>query len=519
MYPRGLKTSIAVNLLLVLAAAMLLTDLVMISLTRQELTRARIREGVAVLSAVAPILVAGRPDSGLSSSQVLDILDEVAANCIHIIDSEGRGGLLAGPDCASIDPLTSGANRVLESGETHISFNGVTRGLLLPDSQNLVVSRPLFDKKRPVGAASIELRLEVLYDTLRKSQRMFLVYFLINFLALFLFSFFRLYRSLVRPINLLVTTAEEFRDDDEFSFLPESRVGEFNRLSHSLNKMLTRINRDRTMLLETVAELEQANLNLRRAQQEIVRAEKLASVGRLSAGIAHEIGNPIGIVLGYLDLLRKEELSPEQKKDFISRATGEVNRVNTIIRQLLDFARQPSDEMQTEVAVHEVINEVVEVCSVQPLMNGISVQAEARAEKDLVWGSIGQFKQVFINLLINAADAINSWADSDQAGRVIIRTSNPTAEGAGEYPAKLQIDFIDNGPGIDAGELENIFDPFYTTKEPGKGTGLGLSICFTIIESMGGIIRADSDGNGTTITVILPLVGTTNQDRKPSDEK
>ncbi|MEN8142192.1 MAG: ATP-binding protein [Thermodesulfobacteriota bacterium] len=513
MYPRGLKTSIAVNLLLVLTAAMLLTDLVMIGITRQELTRARVREGVSLLSAVAPILLSGRPDTGVSSFQLMGMLNDISANCIQVTDSEGGGVFVSGPDCESVALLNSGAGRVIETGKTDISFNGVTRGLVFPDSKNLVVSHPLFDEKRPIGAASIELRLDGLYDALRKSQRMFLVYFLINILALTLFGFFRLYRSLLRPINLLVNTAEEFRDDEGFSFLPDSRDGEFNRLSHSLNKMLTRINSDRARLQETVAELEQANLNLRKAQQEVVRAEKLASVGRLSAGIAHEIGNPIGIVLGYLDLLDKGELSDDQKKDFISRATGEVNRVNTIIRQLLDFARQPSDEMQIGVAVHEVVNEVAELCAVQPLMARVEIRVEAKAERDLVVGSIGQFKQVFINLLINAADAISNTPDGGPEGLVVIRTSNQTADELGGLPKKLRIEFIDNGPGIDAGELENIFDPFYTTKEPGKGTGLGLSICFTIIESMGGMIRAASEGNGTTITVDLPLIGPSNKDK------
>ena len=518
MYPRGLKTSIAANLLLVLAAAMLLTDLVMVSLTKQELTRARVREGGALLSAVAPILLTGRPDTGVSSFQLLAMLNEVSANCIQVTDSDGGGVFVSGPDCNSVELLTGGSNRVLETGALATSFNGVTRGLLFPDHKNLVVSHPLYDEKRPIGAASIELRLDGLYDNLRKSQRMFMVYFLINILALALFGFFRLYRSILRPINILVNTAEEFRDDEDFSFLPDSRDGEFNRLSHSLNKMLTRINYDRNKLQETVAEVEMANFNLRKAQQEIVRAEKLASVGRLSAGIAHEIGNPIGIVLGYLDLLGKGDLSDEQKNDFISRATGEVNRVNTIIRQLLDFARQPSDELQTEVAVHEVINEVVEVCSVQPLMGGIVIQAEPDAERDLVVGNIGQFKQVFINLLINAADAL-STLPGGQKGRVVIRTSNQGGESLSGNLENLQIEFIDNGPGIDTGELENIFDPFYTTKEPGKGTGLGLSICFTIIESMGGNIRAENDGHGTIIVVNLPLTMTSDKNRKSADEK
>jgi signal transduction histidine kinase len=107
--------------------------------------------------------------------------------------------------------------------------------------------------------------------------------------------------------------------------------------------------------------------------------------------------------------------------------------------------------------------------------------------------------------LINAADAINSADDDCKEGRITIRTVNLNDDSGEGRAGIIQIQFIDNGPGIASGNLENIFDPFYTTKEPGKGTGLGLSICFTIVENMGGEVKAASDSEGTTITVILPL--------------
>jgi signal transduction histidine kinase len=124
----------------------------------------------------------------------------------------------------------------------------------------------------------------------------------------------------------------------------------------------------------------------------------------------------------------------------------------------------------------------------------------------MVAGNSGQLKQIFLNLLINAADAIQGEKNKRQDGRILIRTINPPAGNPGKPADFLQIQFVDNGPGIAAGDLENIFDPFYTTKEPGRGTGLGLSICFTIIANMRGSIKAASEGSGTTITVVLPLL-------------
>jgi len=508
MYPKGLKTGLVLNLLLILTAAMFLVALIMISSARRSLIQSRFETAGVILALTGQELVKGSGATGISTHRLSQMLDEAAGNCIQALDSYGRQVFVAGPDCTSLESLARNAEQSLESGMEHSSFHGVTRGVLWAESKSVVLSRPVFERGEISGAVVVELGLEGIYDSLRRSQRVFLIYLPINLIFLAMFGFFRFYRGVIRPINRLVETAEEFRDDEDFSFLSEDRSGEFNRLSHSLNKMVARINRDRTRLQETVAELKTANLELRKAQQEVIRAEKLASVGRLSAGIAHEIGNPIGIVIGYLELLKQDSLSGEQKDDFISRAEGEINRVNTIIRQLLDFARQPSDADISEMSVNEVVREVRDICAVQPLMSGISIKTETEAAEDILIGSSGQLKQVLINLLINAADAISSEPLPNKEPLIVIRTANTEEIEDGTIKGRyLQIDCRDNGAGIEATELENIFDPFYTTKEPGKGTGLGLSICFTIIESMGGIIRASSDGEGTTITVVLPLAG------------
>ncbi|MEN8134506.1 MAG: ATP-binding protein [Thermodesulfobacteriota bacterium] len=510
MYPKGLKTSIILNLLFILAAAMLLVDLVMVGAARQELLKARLETGNSLLAATGPLLIAGLADSGLSPDQLTMTLDAAAANCLVILNSGGDSVFSAGPDCDSLTPLSRDARQTIKSGKSSSSFAGMTRGVLWPDRKNMFVARPIIAAGKIVGASAVTLDLDNVYQALRDNQRMFFIYFMFNLSALAMLGFYQFYRRLLKPIRRLVTTAEEFRDDEGFTFLPETRDGEFNQLSLTLNKMLARINRDRNRLQETIADLEKANLKLRINQQEMVRTEKLASVGRLSAGIAHEIGNPIGIIIGYLDLLQQTNISAEQKKDFIARAETEVHRINTIIRQLLDFARQPPDEQQCAVSVHEAIKEVVEICTVQPMMAGITIDSEATAADNFVVGTSGQLKQVFLNLLMNGADAINSANDDNQEGLITIKTVNQKDD-SGEV---ILIQFIDNGPGIAATNLENIFDPFYTTKEVGKGTGLGLSICFTIVENMGGGVKAASDSNGTTITVNLPLAANSANTRK-----
>lgn len=499
MHLRGLKSSLIVNLLLVLAGAMLLIDLVMVGVARREQLRERLKTGQTMLAAAA-VLAAGEGAGPLSVEQC-GLLAEAEASCLTVFDRGGRPVVHGvGGNCSDGPFLRQVALETLSTGQPNGSVNG-GGAFFWPGAGTLAVARPVVLSGRDSGAIAAELSLAPLHKSLLNSQRIFFVYFLINLALFVLLGFFRLYRSIVRPIDRLVATAAEFRDDDQFAFLDEERNGEFNRLSRSLNQMLGRIKRDRGRLEEVVASLEEANAGLRRAQQEIIRAEKLASVGRLSAGIAHEIGNPMGIIAAYLELLKQPGLDDAQRQDFIRRAEGEAGRVNTIIRQLLDFARPPREERNIEIPVHALLEEVRELCAVQPLLTGVTVNLAAGAANDRLTGNPDHLKQVFLNLIINSADAIGGMASRKEPGAINIRTANVEVGGV----AGLIIDFLDNGPGFAETELANIFDPFYTTKEPGKGTGLGLSICFSIIEGLGGRIDADSlPEGGARVSLFLP---------------
>ncbi|MBU0480983.1 MAG: HAMP domain-containing protein [Proteobacteria bacterium] len=500
MFSRGLKPGIIVNLVLLITAAMLLVDLVMFGTLRQELMKSRLVSGTALMVMARPLLA---DNTGtFSAPSLAEAMKETEASCIMLVNSSSEIVSISGRDCSASSALQSQAHKSLVTGLPGSSLIGKTWGILWPGSKSMVVSSPFKDSGNLLKSVAVELSLRSYYEALRNSQRVFAVYFLINLFALTLLGFHRLYRSLVRPINSLVSTAEEFADNQEFSFTQNTRENEFNILSRSLNKMLNRIKDDRSKLQESIRTLEKTNTELMQAQQEVIRAEKLASVGRLSAGIAHEIGNPVGIVIGYLDLLKQNAISDDQKKDFLARAEKEVNRINTIIRQLLDFARYPQDDVAEITDLNKVISEVAEICSVQPLTSDIVIATELKASSSLVPASAGQLKQIFINLLINGADAIHAAGISD--GRIEIITDDATLEN-GSIQA-VTISFRDNGPGVEPEKLQNIFDPFYTTKEPGKGTGLGLSICFTMVENLGGTIFADSGNGGMTITITLPVV-------------
>ena len=161
--------------------------------------------------------------------------------------------------------------------------------------------------------------------------------------------------------------------------------------------------------------------------------------------------------------------------------------------------------------MHDLIDDISDVLDVQPLMSDIELQRSLIAEKDMVEADPNQLRQVFLNLIINAADAISSMNNENngqKAGQLEISTTiqNNLNSGAIANGSMLKIMFRDNGPGIPVENLPNIFDPFFTTKDPGKGTGLGLSVSFMIVESLGGKMTVESmPGEGTTMIIYLPL--------------
>ena len=511
MFPRGLKTNVILTIAILLFLAMLLVDFVLIIMTQKELVRAEINKGIILLDAASKPLVDATADNSPHSREAIFTDFEALAyrsGYRGILIQIDRDHILwsACPDITLENELKGLGQMALQSGEGQSRYQGSAWGVFGKQDRNLIIAAPLKSEGRVIAAVSIAKPLESIYATLRRSQQILVLYILINTLILTLIGFYRLSKIFLRPINRLVQRAEEYKEDDGIFFLARKEDNEFQKLSKSLNSMLNRISEDKQKLHTTVVSLEQANLDLKQAQKEIIRAEKLASVGRLSSGIAHEIGNPLGIVIGYLDLMKQASITPEEKLEFITRAEKEIERINTIIRQLLDLSRR-SKEGAKAVSAHAIIEDIANVLKIQPLMADIGMQLELKATQDTIWADPNQLRQVFLNLMINAADAIAS-AEEHTKGKVTIASgivANPVAELAG-HKQVLKIEFIDNGPGIPADNLGNIFDPFFTTKEPGQGTGLGLSVSFMIIESLGGTIKAASEvGKGTTLIIYLPM--------------
>jgi two-component system NtrC family sensor kinase len=353
-------------------------------------------------------------------------------------------------------------------------------------------------------------------------HKIIIFYILFNTLFLALFGFYLLHRSIIRPINRLVRRAEEYKEGETFFLASDTEQDEFGRLSRALNMMLRGLEDNKVKLQAGITSLEKANLELTQAQEEIIRSEKLASIGRLASGVAHEIGNPIGIVLGYLGLLKGNDLKRQERGDIISRIEKEIDRINRTIRNLLDFSRPSKGEVKA-VSVHQIIVDMLDILKPQPMMADINVVLDQQAAQDTVLADPDKLKQVFLNIVMNAIDAMEANQPKDESHNKVlaIRTSmvSETQPDRRENGNRVQIEFTDNGPGIPAEDINKIFDPFYTTKEPGKGTGLGLSVSLRIVEETGGDIKAKSErGEGTTLTVILPLYLATNSPRHKGEK-
>ena len=329
-------------------------------------------------------------------------------------------------------------------------------------------------------------------------QPLITIYIVINALVFSLLFFFRFNAYVSRPLHSLAAAACRHQDDYSPAFPDLPQLGELHRLSFSLNQMLKRIEQDRVCLQTTAAELARKNTELLRNQQEMIRTEKLAATGRLAAGLAHEIGNPLGVVQGYLELLHMEDCSVSERIEYAANALAETERMHRLIGTLLQTARsQPG--LQEPVDMHRIMVDFVEALQPQAFLQGIEIQLRLEAQNAQVAAAADTMRQVLLNGLLNAVDAIHT---SGERGGVIELTTRQISKD--DLPW-LEICLTDTGCGLAPEHSDKIFDPFFTTKEPGAGTGLGLSVSLSLVEAMGGSMRALSrEQGGMALYIFLP---------------
>ena len=369
----------------------------------------------------------------------------------------------------------------------------------------LVFSMPLADIKEESSNFRNFIFFYAFFDSL-----------IIIALGTYLFS-----RGIIRPMAILKETAESIangRLEQRVNIKAANEIGSF---ASSFNIMTDKLE-------EKIKTLERLNKELTAMQEGLIRSEKLATVGRLSAGIAHEIGNPLGALLGYVGILKKGTDSKEAM-EITERLEKEIIRIDSIVRRLLDFSR-PSKGAMRDVDVNSVIKNAVAMLSPQFSAGNISVDIKLDEDIYHIVMDEGMLQQVLLNLFLNAKDAMET------GGTITVETSETSMsvydihikKRKGDLPDKdykdirnkaerkyVKISVADTGKGIAMQNLDKIFDPFFTSKEAGKGTGLGLTVSLGIIQAYGGDIKVKSElGKGTTFEVILP---TTDSRHKTQD--
>lgn len=248
-----------------------------------------------------------------------------------------------------------------------------------------------------------------------------------------------------------------------------------------------------------VGKLERSDRRRANMDQQMIQVEKMASIGRLAAGIAHEINNPLQMITNQAGWI--EELLPDEDpalvknfdeyRDSVSKIKFHVSRAGTITHRLLGFSRRMTTEKEC-IRVNEILEETISFVENEALSNKISIERELDENLPTTMSDGPQVQQVFLNILNNGLDAV------DHDGKIVVSTRADDAS--------IYIEFSDTGPGISPEVMKQIFDPFFTTKEPGKGTGLGLSICYDIMKKLGGKIDVNNKKTGGAIfTITLPL--------------
>jgi signal transduction histidine kinase len=299
---------------------------------------------------------------------------------------------------------------------------------------------------------------------------------------------------IVRPIDRLRLASERLAAGRLGTSVPVQGAAEVARLAATFNEMAALLRQDRAALQDRLEELERTTAELTTAQEQLVRSARLAAVGRLSAGVAHEIGNPLAAIRGLLDLMQTGDLEPEEETEFVGRVQREAERIHHTIRDLLDFSRsEPGQESRIESSadIAEVVSDTIKLIDRQTRFRDIDLALTLDDELPRVRGDHERLRQLLLNLLFNAADALGG------KGRIEVTATN----GGGV----VQLIVADDGPGIDGEIIEQVFDPFFTTKAPGQGTGLGLAVCHTIVEGLGGSIEAlNREEGGAAFEVRLP---------------
>jgi two-component system, NtrC family, sensor kinase len=357
-----------------------------------------------------------------------------------------------------------------------------------------------------LGAFVIKMPLESIDEALKKSSTDFflLVTLTTGLLVTFLIIFTR--KKIQDPLNAIIKASVAVSNGDTSTRLDikPNQLDDMLTVSRALNHMLDSLQAANEELQNWSQQLEykvqKKSEELGAAQNELIHIERIASLGKLSLSVAHEINNPLSGILVYTKLVNKQisnqEIDPVKKENiikYLKLIETETKRCGDIVKGLLDFSKSDQKDFEA-VNLHDVLRKSYELMTHPMKIANINFLSDFSAESDLVFCSPNQIKQACIAILVNAKEAVT------ENGEVVIRTKNPDS-------SHLRIEISDNGVGIAPDVQAHVFEPFFSTKQDASGIGLGLAIVHGIVQSHKGKIELKSEqGKGTTFSITLPLI-------------
>jgi two-component system NtrC family sensor kinase len=317
--------------------------------------------------------------------------------------------------------------------------------------------------------------------------------FVILLLVILYFSINRI----IHPLQKIVDATQKIARGDLSHKLEVKSQDEIGSLAESFNQMTSELQIANEKLLDwgktLEKKVEERTHEIKEMQAHLIQSEKLASLGQLAAGVAHEINNPLGGILMYSHLILEDAEKNSQTSENLKKVIRETTRCKNIVRGLLDFARPKNPEM-SNININELLDNSLSLMESQALFQNIRVEKKYFPDLKRITADGAQLQQLFTNIILNAAEAM------DGNGTLILETTNIKAEG------QIEISIRDTGQGIREEDMKNLFEPFFSTKEVGKGTGLGLSISYGIVQRHKGKIDVQSEvGKGSAFIIKLPV--------------
>ena len=388
-------------------------------------------------------------------------------------------------------------------------------GLISEDKQDIVT------REEKIGMAHIGMCLQHMHEEIADMKEIVVLLTAIVVTVGVLFTIL-LVNVFIKPVKRLVQATERVASGDLSQMVEVTAQDEIGTLASSFNKMITSLKESReeieeynqtleNKVKERTAELEKTNRelkdalkSLKEAQSQLIQVEKMVAVGQLAAGVAHELNNPLGGILGYsqfaLEKISQKPISQFDEKDtecflqYLTDIEQQTKRCRAIIQSLLKFSRSSLKEEFEPVNVNTVLSETFVFLRHQVEKNKVRLVEELAESLPQINGHPSQLQQVFTNLILNAVQAMPA------GGTLTIRSKMQ------EDHQAVEVSFTDTGVGITKENLDKIFEPFVTTKKVGEGTGLGLSVSYGLIKNHGGEIKVKSiKDQGTTFTVSLPI--------------